>query len=70
MKDIINSKISQKVQERFKPSENTITNDKKVVAENFNDFLSTLATIKLNVFLLLKLHHVDTWAMLYNNRFF
>ena len=38
MKDFINRKKSQKVQERFKLSDNTITNDKIVVAENFNDF--------------------------------
>ena len=38
MKDIINRKKSQKMQERFKLSDNTITNDKRVVAENFIDF--------------------------------
>ena len=38
MNDIINRKKSQKVQERYKLSDNTITNDKGVVAENFNDF--------------------------------
>ena len=38
MKDINNIKKTQKIQERFKLSDNTITNDKRVVAENFNDF--------------------------------
>ena len=32
------SKKNQKLQEKFKMSDNTITSDKTVIAENFNDF--------------------------------
>ena len=70
MKDIIKRKLPQKVQERFKLSDNTITNDKRVVAENFNDIFVNISNNFADVFLLLKLYHVDTWAMLYSNRFF
>ena len=38
MKHIVNRKRSEKLQERFKLSEDTITSDKRVVAENFKDF--------------------------------
>ena len=38
MKHIVNRKKTQKLQEKFKMSDNTITSDKTVIAENFNDF--------------------------------
>ena len=45
MKHIVNWKKTQKLEEKFKMSDNTITSDKTVIAENYNDFLSTLAII-------------------------
>ena len=45
MKHIVNRKKTQKLQEKIKMSDNTITSDKTVIAENFNDFLSTLVII-------------------------
>ena len=38
MKHIVNLKKTQKLQDKFKMSDNTITSDKTVIAENFNDF--------------------------------
>ena len=38
MKHIVNRKRSEKLQERFKLSDDTITSGKRVVAENFNEF--------------------------------
>ena len=37
-KHIVNRKKTQKLQEKFKVSDNTITSDRTLIAENFNDF--------------------------------
>ena len=38
LKHIVNKKKGDKMQEKFKRSDNSITNDKYIISENFNDF--------------------------------
>ena len=45
MKHIIMNAKTRKLHEKLKMSDNTMTGDKTVVAENSNDFLTTLVII-------------------------
>ena len=53
-------KISNKVNENFKPSYDTVTTDKNVISEKFNDFF---VDIRKN--LARKIHDVNTYSRQY-----